>query len=328
MQGPANLFSGPLLAETLGGSVENTPRCGTDHGVEVAIVLLDLGQIGVDELDTGDGTPCQQLLQKSGINGEQINGFITFPTAHASFSESQFILSTGSSCIQDGSVLLPSEEFKFYLKLPLILSQIFHSISAPVLFDHGKCIPLRLGAEGASMVQAREHVKQSAAAAGCPQLAPHHFIAPTCADSNAPRPQRELDRAKLSNSNVAASRLQPISPSAATTQLISHGTKTTPRNHIKIKNNPRWRNKANLTCKCRRCSTGCTRWRLLRSKSTPRCNIKLINSTNHSTNNIHSHSHKSRNSRSKASPNRSSAPTSRWPCCPHPRTVSTTRGTT
>ncbi len=63
VQGSASLSSVSLLVEELGGGVENAPRCDADHGVEITIMLLHLGQVGVDELDAGDGALYQQLLQ-------------------------------------------------------------------------------------------------------------------------------------------------------------------------------------------------------------------------------------------------------------------------
>ena len=160
------------------------------------------------------------------------------------------------------------------------------------------------------------------------QIAIRHVHNAVLAVPNYPIPTL-LHHITASSTNINH-RLQYHGPSAIT-------PKSHQKSHQNQKQKSRWRNKANHTCKCHRCSTGCTNWRLLLNKPTSPCNsnnscnsnsnsTSTNHSTNYSTNKFHRH--RSHNRRNKASRSSSSVPTSRWPSCPHPRTVSTTRGMT
>ena len=165
---------------------------------------------------------------------------LLMPMACASFSASQRMMSTRLS--RAGFGKSSNEGFRSLSSgkchRSVIFSQIFHSNSAPVLFDHGKCIPSCLDAVVLVQANSQRQAKQQLLSA---VTSWRHAIlsAPACADSHTPRPQRGLDRAKLSNSNVAASHhdfIQRTSTIGCNTTAHRPSHPNPIKNRIKIKN--------------------------------------------------------------------------------------------
>lgn len=70
VQWTADLAGSSLLVQGLGDLLEDIQGRGLDHGVEVAVMLLDLGETGIDEAGAGDGTSSQQPLESFGVGRE------------------------------------------------------------------------------------------------------------------------------------------------------------------------------------------------------------------------------------------------------------------
>lgn len=63
MQWTADFAGSSLLVQGPGDLSEDIQGRSLDHGVEVAVMLPDLGETGINEAGAGDGTSSQHLLE-------------------------------------------------------------------------------------------------------------------------------------------------------------------------------------------------------------------------------------------------------------------------
>lgn len=70
VQWTADLAGSSFVVQGFGDLLQDIQGRGLGHGVEVAVMLLDLGETCIDKAGAGDGTSIQHLLESFGVGRE------------------------------------------------------------------------------------------------------------------------------------------------------------------------------------------------------------------------------------------------------------------